>query len=194
MLDVKYGQLEVLRQVVKTAQELEKSDHRKLADEKAASWVLKTAKDAELVLDEDLKHEVQTKLAGKKRKRGEADLPEELDENEQPLFRVPDDSRHKDRDRGKQREQALKQKYDKHHESLMLKRFSKSSFLTPESAAYLNEAIKSSQSKLDQELVYAGLHSDKVPKLKFKRKNKNQQRFKNRTKRSQTKRKNRHAA
>ena len=64
--------------------------------------------------------------------------------------------------------------------------------MTPEAAMYLNEAIKKKQSKVDQEIVYAGLHSDNVSKLKFKRKNKNQQRFKNRVKKSQ-KKTNRHA-
>ena len=67
MLDVKYGQLELMRKVVKAAKELEKDTHRKQADEKTANWVLKQARDADLTLDEDLKHEIQEKLSGKKR-------------------------------------------------------------------------------------------------------------------------------
>lgn len=41
----------------------------------------------------------------------------------------------------------------------MLKKYGNSSFLTPESAAYLNESIRANKtSKLDDEIVYAGLH------------------------------------
>lgn len=58
MLDVKYQHLEMLRSVVKSATDLERDDHRKHADEKAASWLLKQAKDAELVMDDGLKAEV----------------------------------------------------------------------------------------------------------------------------------------
>ena len=57
---------------------------------------------------------------------------------------------------------------------MLLKRYSNSSFLTPEAAMYLNEAIKAKQTKVDDEIVYAGLHTDKLSKMKFKRKNKNQ--------------------
>jgi len=58
MLDVQYSHLEMLRGVVKTATDLEKEDHRKMADEKAATWLVKQAKEAELMMDDDLKHEV----------------------------------------------------------------------------------------------------------------------------------------
>ena len=75
---------------------------------------------------------------------------------------------------------------------MMVKKYAKSSFLTPEAAVYLNEAIKSNQTRVDDEIVYAGLHDSKMDKKNFKRKNKNQQRFKGRTKRSQ-KKTNRHA-
>jgi len=75
---------------------------------------------------------------------------------------------------------------------MMLKRYAKSSFLTPEAAMYLNDAIKSKQTKVDSEIIYAGLHNEKLSKMKFKRANKNQQRFKNRVKRGQ-KKTNRHA-
>ncbi len=67
----------------------------------------------------------------------------------------------------------------------MLKKYTKSSFLTPEAAVYLNEAIKAKRNTVDEEIIYAGLHNEKQGKMKFKRTNKNQQRFKNRTKRSQ---------
>ena len=67
MLDVNYSHLEMLRSVVKQATDLEKTDHRVKADEKAASRLVKMAREAELVMDDDLKHEVQIKLAGSKR-------------------------------------------------------------------------------------------------------------------------------
>lgn len=43
MLTVQFTMLEVLRKVVRTAQELEKTSHRENTDDKTASWVLKTA-------------------------------------------------------------------------------------------------------------------------------------------------------
>ena len=48
------------------------------------------------------------------------------------------------------------------------------------------------KNKLDDEMVYAGLHNDRIEKMKFKRTEKNKQRYKGRSKRSQTKKKNRH--
>ena len=115
-----------------------------------------------------------------------------MDENDKPLFKVYDDLKFKTRNKEQQRAQALKEGYEKTRKTAMVRQFSKSSFLTPEAAMYLNEAIKSNTSKIDQEIVYAGMHSENVAKIKMKRTNKNQQRFKNRVKRSQ-KKKNRHA-
>lgn len=56
----------------------------------------------------------------------------------------------------------------------------------------MNEQIKDNKTKVDSEIVYAGLHSENVSKVKFKRGDKNKQRFKNRVKKSQ-KKTNRHA-
>ena len=70
MLEVKYAKLELMRPVINAAIESEKTTHRQQADQKAASWILKNAKDADLLMDDDLKHEVQEKLgnlSGKKR-------------------------------------------------------------------------------------------------------------------------------
>ena len=79
------------------------------------------------------------------------------------------------------------------HKNQMLKKFGKSSFLTPESILYLNEQIKSSNSgKLDDELIYAGLHSENVGKIKFKRNEKKKAYYKGRKSRSK-KKTNRHA-
>ena len=43
---------------------------------------------------------------------------------------------------------------------------------------YLNEAISTNHKKVDDELVYAGLHQEKLNKTKFKRKEKYTSRFK----------------
>jgi hypothetical protein len=60
--------------------------------------------------------------------------------------------------------------------------------LTPESIAYINQAMKDKQkTKLDDEMIYAGLHTDNVGAIKFKRTEKNKQRFKGRSKRSKKK-------
>ena len=59
-----------------------------------------------------------------------------------------------------------------------MKKFSNSSFLTPEAALYLNEAINENRTKVDDEVVYAGLHGKKVDKMKFKRKEKMSARYK----------------
>lgn len=48
MLDMKYTQLEMLRKVVRTAQELEKDSHREKTGDKEASWLLKYAKEADM--------------------------------------------------------------------------------------------------------------------------------------------------
>ena len=50
-----------------------------------------------------------------------------------------------------------------------MKRFSNSSYLTPEAAAYLNEAMQEKQTKIEEEIVYAGLHEHSKGKMKFKR-------------------------
>ena len=193
MLDVKYQHLEMLRPIVKTATDLERDDHRSRADQKAATWLVNQAKDAELVMDDDLRVEVQEKLAGQKRKRSKNAGDEDYDENvDKPLFKEFDDQKFKERNKAEQRNKALKTGYDKYRDSMMQKRIGQSSFLTPESAKYLNEIIKAKQSKVDTEMVYAGLHNQSLNKIKFKRANKNQQRFKNRVKRSQ-KKTNRHA-
>lgn len=55
--------------------------------------------------------------------------------------------------------QLLKQKYDDLKKNENYKKFSNSSFLTPEAASYLNELVKANQSRADMEIVYAGQHS-----------------------------------
>jgi ATP-dependent RNA helicase DDX24/MAK5 len=58
MLDVKFTMLEMLRPMVKSAQDVEKNTHREHSDDKAATWLLKQAKEADLALDDDLKLEI----------------------------------------------------------------------------------------------------------------------------------------
>ena len=58
------------------------------------------------------------------------------------------------------------------------KKYSNSSYLTPEAAMYLNEMMKTQQTKVDEEIVYAGLHTDKIDKKKFKRNEKFSTRYK----------------
>lgn len=66
------------------------------------------------------------------------------------LFKNPDGDKIKERNREKQRQDALKKTYEQDKANMMQKRFKASSFLTPESVAYLNEAIrKNSTQKLD---------------------------------------------
>lgn len=143
-------------------------------------------------LDDDLKTDVMLKLAGRKRKRD--DEEDEETKLEQTLFKNPDGDKARERDAAQQRAEAQKKKFEKDKAGLLQRRFKGSSFLTPESVAYLNQAIKEQKtSKLDEELIYAGLHDNKLPgSIKHKRNEKNKQRFKGRRKRSQTKRKNRH--
>ncbi len=76
------------------------------------------------------------------------------------------------------RQAELKKKYEREIQAQKLKRFSNSSFLTPEAARYLNEAIKENQTRVDEEIVYAGLHDTKVGKMKFKRNEKFSSKYK----------------
>jgi hypothetical protein len=81
-----------------------------------------------------------------------------------------------------QREKALKAKYDMEIQHQKMKKFSNSSFLTPEAAMYLNEAIRDNQVKVDDEVIYAVLHGENKKVMKFDRKEKMHARYKNRSK------------
>lgn len=59
-----------------------------------------------------------------------------------------------------------------------MKKFSNSCYLTPEAARYLNEAIRENQTKLNDEIIYAGLHDTKTNKMKFKRNEKFSSKYK----------------
>lgn len=178
MLDVKFSQLEILKKVVKTAQEIEKTSFKEKTNDKTASWLLKTAQEADLQMDDDLKLEVNQKLSGKKRlaaERGDLDFDEFIKKGEKaPLVRNKEE----------QRKKALKIQYQQEKEKEITRKFANSSYLTPESITYLNSVIKKSETSVDQELVYAGLHSEKVAQKKFKRTENKKQRYKGRQKRS----------
>jgi len=194
MMDVKYANLETLKGVVKSAQQLESHTHRQIADEKSASWLIKQAKEADIVLDEALKMEISQKLSGKKRsylEKIEQDAGGDLDFN---MFgSLKGERAAKERNKAVQRAAALKQQYEMEKKRELTRKFANSSYLTPESISYLNNAIKSQSSKVDEELVYAGLHSENVAVKKFKRTEKKKQRYKGRQKRSQHKPSNRRA-
>jgi hypothetical protein len=98
-----------------------------------------------------------------------------------------DDGVHKKRaDKQKQKEEALKKRYNMEIDSQKLKKFSNSSYLTPEAASYLNEAMRAGNTKVDDEVVYAGLHKSDKQSLKFKRSEKFSSKY---TKDRQSKRK-----
>lgn len=100
-----------MRPLVQGAMELEKTNHRQKADEKAANWLLTTAKSADLDLDDDLKIEVQQKLSGKKRQHREMST-EDDDELEKLMFKNPDGDDRKERNKERQRQDALKKTYE----------------------------------------------------------------------------------
>jgi hypothetical protein len=52
----------------------------------------------------------------------------------------------------------MKEKYEKEIKRQKTQRVSNSTFLTPASALYLNEAIRNNVSKVDEEILRAGLH------------------------------------
>lgn len=140
---MKYTQLEMLRKVVRTAQELEKDSHREKTGDKEASWLLKYAKEADMQLDDDLKLEINNKLSGKKRlavERGDLEFDEMITKGEKaPLHRNKEE----------QRKKALKLQYKAEKEKELTRKFANSSYLTPESITYLNEVIKKSETSVD---------------------------------------------
>lgn len=83
---------------------------------------------------------------------------------------APDESHQRKREsKAQQKDHALKRKYDAEIESQKFKKFANSSYLTPEAAMYINDIMESSGSKVDEEVVYAGLHQPKLNAMKFKR-------------------------
>jgi len=67
MLDVKYSQLEQLRPLIESSSQLEKDNHQEKKREKGAQWIMKTADEADLDLDDEMKDELNQTISGKKR-------------------------------------------------------------------------------------------------------------------------------
>eukprot|EP00351_Strombidinopsis_sp_SopsisLIS2011_P001245 CAMPEP_0116876300 /NCGR_PEP_ID=MMETSP0463-20121206/8272_1 /TAXON_ID=181622 /ORGANISM="Strombidinopsis sp, Strain SopsisLIS2011" /LENGTH=88 /DNA_ID=CAMNT_0004522827 /DNA_START=1908 /DNA_END=2174 /DNA_ORIENTATION=- len=86
--------------------------------------------------------EINQKLSGTKRKANSREDDVKEDEFGEVTFKKYDDEGDRERSRVKQKEQAMNKKYEHDKKSEMLKKFAHSSFLTPESAAYLNEVMK----------------------------------------------------
>ena len=157
--------------------------HVRSKDQKNASQMVKMAHDAELELDEDLQHEVHAKLGAKAQKLTEdgsllagSRLTQFADEGTIHRKRAnPVEQRHKD----------LRANYDKEIQRQKMRRISNSSFLTPAAATYLNEVVRENRTKVDDELLYAGLHDTKASKMQFKRNEKFTSKY---TKRRQSKR------
>ena len=134
----------------------------------------------------------------KKRMKMEEDAEKQDDVYAEQKFKeYNDDGSNKRRVKEKQKEQALKEKYEKEKQREAAKRFSNSSFLTPESARYLNELMQEAKKnpkkdvRVDKEMVYAGLQNEVRSTYKPERNEKNKQRYKGRKARSKTKRGNR---
>ena len=132
--------------------------------------MITAAKEADLNFDEDLQHEIGAKLGKKGRERNADMIGETLAKSEEEPIR-------KRENKIKQKEQSLKQKYEREMRLQRLKKVSNSSFLTPEAAMYLNDIIRENQSKVDEEVVYAGLQETRVDKKNFQRKEKYTSRY-----------------
>jgi len=88
---------------------------------------------------------------------------------------------------------ALKKGYEKEKEKELTRKFSNTSYLTPESIRYLNGVVSAGGKRVNEELIYAGMHSEKTGKKAFKRTEKKKQFYKGRQKRSTHKPQNRRA-
>jgi hypothetical protein len=114
-------------------------------------------------LDDDLRKEVVKKLSGVKRTNSQRE-----NEGESEAWLRGDmksENVRKARDKAEQRAEALKRQYEAEKKREITRKFANSSYLTPESISYLNDAVKRGGVKnVDQELVYAGLHSTNAPK------------------------------
>ena len=133
------------------AKKFESAIHRDDREKKSATWLLKAAKDADLALDDNMQAQIKETLGSipseggsKKRNRSEVVAPIDVLESggsrQKTLSKV----------------QQLKKKYEDLKKAEGSKKFSNSSFITPEAASYLNELIKENQSRADLEIVYAG--------------------------------------
>lgn len=154
-----YVTLSKLEPLVEAGKKFESALHKNDREKKSATWLLKAAKDADIALDENMKLQIQetlgqTDVVGRKRKRRSSE--DDGDDQMAPID-IMDES---EPSRRKQKEvskvQQLKNRYEDLKKQENFKKFSNSSFLTPEAASYLNEIIKNGSSKADMEIVFAG--------------------------------------
>ena len=71
MYQVKYAVLDKIRPLITQAKELEKGIHQQKQNEKSADWMVRSARDADLELDEELQYELREKLGAKAAKIGD---------------------------------------------------------------------------------------------------------------------------
>jgi superfamily II DNA/RNA helicase len=174
MYAVNYTDLKRLEPLIEAAKKFESASHREVRQQKSENWILKTAKDADLDLDDDLRKKIEgglEEISYKKKNKREVVAPiDVMDEAN------AGGARHKGKEISKV--QQMKEKYDTLKSKEGLKKYGNSSFLTPEAASYLNELMKAGQtSKVDTEIVYAGLHSPYVKEVKFERNMKYKKRY-----------------
>jgi hypothetical protein len=146
-----------LEPLVDAAQKIESALHRNDKEKKSANWLLKAAKDADLALDENLTAQITETLGHAKVSKRKATSTAVI----APIDMI--DDQEGQRRRELTQVQKYKQRYEELKKTEQLKRFSNSSYLTPEAASYLNELIRSNGKKADMEIVYAGQHSELVP-------------------------------
>jgi ATP-dependent RNA helicase DDX24/MAK5 len=106
LFDVKYSVLEKIRPLIDQAKDIEKNVHRSRQDEKAANWMIGVAKEAELELDEGLQHELRGKLSKKLREANKDIFTDER-------FKDGQETERKRETKQRQKELALKEKYDR---------------------------------------------------------------------------------
>lgn len=125
---------------------------------------------------------------------GGEDEPAEKEETEFTRFKTYDDdgSNKKRRNKEDQKKEATRRKYEMNLKKENAKRYANSSYLTPESANYLNSLMNAQKkggkvASVDQELIYAGLHQGSINKNKGKSVQKDKQKYKGRIKSSKKK-------
>mmetsp|Transcript_33627 Transcript_33627/g.51855 ORF Transcript_33627/g.51855 Transcript_33627/m.51855 type:complete len:113 (+) Transcript_33627:1700-2038(+) len=108
MFHVKYAVLEKIRPLIEQARDIEKTLHQKKQGEKTANWMLSTAKNAEIDLDEEMQLEISGKLGDKAMNRDDLQEAKRLEE-----FKHDDSLFRKRESKAKQKEMSLKLSYDK---------------------------------------------------------------------------------
>lgn len=106
MFEVKYGVLDKIRPLIDQAKTLEKGIHQRREMEKSAGWMIKTANEAEIEIDEDLQYELNEQLGSKAKKSGA------LSKSRLEDFKDSYDQHRKRESKQQQKDMELKKKYD----------------------------------------------------------------------------------